>query len=489
MKNFTIDSRRGCINLSSYLNYEKELCVRAVDSVSFGMDLLGCGSSSDEEEEVVAVAPPPSKVTGKTVEEVAKDACGHGKKRSVDSQGANGAAQKKPRAGPVAAKPGSSGKVAKASSHHYPVCMKKTIDALSKAVLSFSLDRSGVRMVCGGQCDQVKIYDFGAYSSHKGRALRTLAVEEDDAGKTVSSVKYSATGKKMIVSRWAPTPTIYDREGRKLISLIKGDPYIADMARTKGHVSAVTDVAWDNSKQDESGVLTASSDGSLRTWDLNDKTEFGNLVCHQVLKARDAQGRRVGVNSCAYFPTKGALIGAGCSDGSLQLWRTKGTGKYDRPHLSAYHAHSPNGSGDSGATGGTACIRFSPNGRHVLSRSGVCSGDCVRLWDLRKFSKALNTFSNVFTHHPAANCEFVKGGRSLLVPTTEGESSKLLVFDALTSAIDPVKTIPLDFGSAKAVGVCAEWHSKLDQIFVGGTDGSISILYDPKVSKRGAMLF
>ena len=88
--------------MSSYLNYEKELCVRAVDSVSFGMDLLGCGSSSDEEEEVVAVAPPPSKVTGKTVEEVAKDACGHGKKRSVDSQGANGAAQKKPRAGPVA---------------------------------------------------------------------------------------------------------------------------------------------------------------------------------------------------------------------------------------------------------------------------------------------------------------------------------------------------------------------------------------------------
>ena len=75
------------------------------------------------------------------------------------------------------------------------------------------------------------------------------------------------------------------------------------------------------------------------------------------------------------------------------------------------------------------------------------------------------------------------------MPTTEGESSKLLVFDALTSAIDPVKTIPLDFGSAKAVGVCAEWHSKLDQIFVGGTDGSISILYDPKVSKRGAMLF
>ena len=41
---------------------------------------------------------------------------------------------------------------------------------------------------------------------------------------------------------------------------------------------------------------------------------------------------------------------------------------------------------------------------------------------------------------------------------------------------------------AKGADVCVLWHERIRHVFVGGSDGSVRALYDPQLSKNGALL-
>ena len=43
-------------------------------------------------------------------------------------------------------------------------------------------------------------------------------------------------------------------------------------------------------------------------------------------------------------------------------------------------------------------------------------------------------------------------------------------------------------GCAKGADVCVLWHERIRHVFVGGSDGSVRALYDPALSKNGALL-
>ena len=48
----------------------------------------------------------------------------------------------------------------------------------------------------------------------------------------------------------------------KVLECVKGDPYVIDVRRNKGHVGALTSGQWHPKIKEE--FLTASSDGSMR---------------------------------------------------------------------------------------------------------------------------------------------------------------------------------------------------------------------------------
>ena len=48
----------------------------------------------------------------------------------------------------------------------------------------------------------------------------------------------------------------------KVLECVKGDPYVIDVRRNKGHVGALTSGQWHPKIREE--FLTASSDGSMR---------------------------------------------------------------------------------------------------------------------------------------------------------------------------------------------------------------------------------
>lgn len=57
---------------------------------------------------------------------------------------------------------------------------------------------------------------------------------------------------------------------------VKGDPYITDMANTKGHTALVTGGQWHPTEKNI--MMTCSYDGTMRIWDLNGKTTFEMLI-------------------------------------------------------------------------------------------------------------------------------------------------------------------------------------------------------------------
>merc|ERR1711966_367226 len=108
--------------------------------------------------------------------------------------------------------------------------------------------------------------------------------------------------------------------------------YVRDMNHTNGHTQMLTDGMWHPLSPDN--WVTSSLDGTLRTWDLRAKAVGMDQVlpCMHTLKIVDkrnvclggASGRTGGLypTCVAYSPTA-SMIGAGCSDGSVQVFFEK----------------------------------------------------------------------------------------------------------------------------------------------------------------------
>lgn len=239
-----------------------------------------------------------------------------------------------------------------------------------------------------------------------------------------------------------------------------------DMARTSGHVHEVTGVDWHPLERDI--VLTSSLDGSARLWNLNGKTQFQKLVCDKVYRAKNARGQRTAVTAVAYHPG-GREFALGTACGSLQIWSSVKVGP--RPERVVYNAHSEGKP--------VTAVVYNPGGTQVATRSS--SDNAVHVWDARRLSKSskpVATCSNVPATHERSSCDFSPNGKYLVVgcsgfeTTNSGKRQEVgtvrffqVAGGQEGKAIDEVPSKP-------GVGVVqVKWHGKLNQIFVGCSDG------------------
>jgi WD40 repeat protein len=121
-------------------------------------------------------------------------------------------------------------------------------------------------------------------------------------------------GDKILVCTSSAQPRVLDRNAAELNCFVKGDVYITDVTKTKGHTAAVTGGMWDPKEKVRMGTkesksrsnndmypltqpsaslfssqdraMTCGMDGSVRLWKLGGKTLFGKLICDQVFRVR-----------------------------------------------------------------------------------------------------------------------------------------------------------------------------------------------------------
>ncbi|KAK6635610.1 hypothetical protein RUM44_000864 [Polyplax serrata] len=341
-----------------------------------------------------------------------------------------------------------------------PITQEALMQHGSKAVVALTADPSGVRLVSGSVDYQVCFWDFAGMDSSM-KNFRSLTPCENHP---IKAVQFSCTGELILVVSGMSQAKVLDRDGLEVLECVKGDQYLADMARTKGHVAPLTCGNWHPKTREE--FLTSAEDGTCRIWDTEKPTQHKGLM-----KVKASNGLKVIPTSCTYNPD-GNLIACGGVDGSIQMWDHRKL-FVNTTHL-LRNAHQPGNA--------ISCVTFSYKGTLLCTRS---NDETVKLWDIRSFKKPLREASNLYSRYDNTSCIFspddsiIVTGESL---RRDSKIGKLHFFE--TDTFDKIAEIE----AADSHIVKLLWHPKLNQLFLGCGNGTIKIYYSDDLSVKGAKL-
>lgn len=330
----------------------------------------------------------------------------------------------------------------------------------NKAIISLASDPSGGRIVSGSIDYDLSFWDFAGMDKTM-KSFRTIQPCENYP---IRGLHYSVTGDMILVVSGNSQPKVLDRDGFEKLECVKGDQYITDMAKTKGHTATLTAGCWHPFIKEE--FLTSSMDSTLRIW-----SSFRSKQQRIVIKVRAQGGLRTTPTACTYN-RDATLIAAGCVDGSLQLWDTR--------KMFVNTTHLVRSAHQKGSE--ISSVAFSYLGQHIATRS--CD-ETMKLWDLRNLKTCLHSWEGLFSRYDTTDCCFSPDDKMIVTGESlpKGQEQALLRFyDA--KIFDLVKEIPITNSHI----IKTLWHPKLNQLFVSCGNGIIKCYYDDKRSSRGAKL-
>lgn len=345
---------------------------------------------------------------------------------------------------------------------HYFIPCSREISMVhgTKAVTALNLDSSGARLASGSVDYDVSFWDFAGMDSQM-RSFRTLQPCENHP---IRGLYYSSTGDLLLVISGASQAKVLDRDGFEKVETVKGDVYITDQARTKGHTAGLLCGSWNPMIREE--FLTSSADGTVRLWDFYVQGKEHK----DIIKCRAANGLKVSPTAITYN-REGKLIGCGCADGSIQLWDLRKS--HVAPTSQIRKAHDPVE---------ITSIKFSHMENFILTRS---LDETMKLWDIKSLKKPLHEIKDLYSRYDTTDAIF--SPKDNIVVTTHSlkkteENGHILFYD--TNNFNLIKKINV----TNSHTIKLSWHEKLNQIFVGTGNGLIKCYFNEKHSLRGATL-
>ncbi|EZA50084.1 hypothetical protein DMN91_006312 [Ooceraea biroi] len=345
-------------------------------------------------------------------------------------------------------------------SERIPCTHEVTMTHGTKAVIAIAADPSGARLASGSVDYDVCFWDFAGMDSSM-RSFRTLQPCENHP---IKCLQYSTTGDMILVISGAAQAKVLDRDGFEKCETVKGDQYITDMARTKGHTASLNCGCWHPFTKEE--YLTCSQDSTCRVWNLYRPRAHKSLI-----KCRAQNGVKTVPTTCAYS-REGAAVACGCVDGSIQMWDRRKN--FVNPSLILRGAHAQGNE--------ISSLSFSYLGQMLASRA--CD-DTLKMWDLRSFKTPIHEMKGLFSRYDTTDCMFSPDDSMIVTGESlnKGKSTgRVLFYDSKT--FDLVKEIPVTNSHV----IKTLWHPKLNQVFVGCGNGIVNVYYDPNKSMRGAKL-
>ncbi|KAK0172933.1 hypothetical protein PV328_006195 [Microctonus aethiopoides] len=333
------------------------------------------------------------------------------------------------------------------------------INKIPCTITAIAVDPSGARLASGSVDYDVNFWDFTGMDA----SLKSFRTLQPCGNHPIKCLQYSMTGDVILVISGAAQAKVLDRDGFEKCETVKGDQYITDMARTKGHTAALNCGTWHPHIKEE--YITCSQDSTCRIWNTN-------RPCSQkaLIKCRAQNGIKIIPTTCSY--SREGSIACCCIDGSIQMWDHRKS--FVNPSLVLRGAHK------NGAE--ISSMSFSYIGNMLASRA---SDDTLKLWDLRKFKLPIFQATDLFSRYDTTNCMFspddsmVITGESLIKGNSNG---RVLFYN--TKTFDVVNEISVTNSHI----IKTLWHPKLNQIFVGCGNGIVKAYYDSKKSLRGAKL-
>ncbi|XP_060520325.1 gastrulation defective protein 1 homolog [Cylas formicarius] len=330
----------------------------------------------------------------------------------------------------------------------------------NKAVTAVTVDPSGARLASGSVDYDVSFWDFAGMDLNM-RSFRTLQPADNHP---IRGLHYSSTGDLLLVISGASQAKVIDRDGFEKLETVKGDMYITDQAKTKGHTAALLAGSFSPITKEE--FLTTSADGTVRTWDFYS----GGKQHKQLIKCRAQNGLKVSPTAVNYS-RDGKVIACGCADGSIQLWDFRKSSV--APASQIRKAHQP---------AEISSVYYSHIGDSLVTRS---LDETVKLWDLRRFKAPVHEASGLFSRYDTTDAIFSPNDAVVVTATSLKKGEKcgyIHFFDANTFRLLKKQAV------TESHAIKVTWHEKLNQIFVGTGNGLVKCFYDERKSLRGATL-
>lgn len=343
-----------------------------------------------------------------------------------------------------------------------PISHELVIKAHSKPVSSISLDSSGSRAVTASYDTFLNYWDFNGMDMSRKAPFRSSEPLETHQLRTASFSPLNDNA-ILVVPRFTK-PKIFSREGQEVSEFVAGDMYLVDMNNTKGHTAEMTHGCWSPSERNM--FATSALDSTVRIWDTDNTRSQKNVI---VLRSKGGRGNKVRVSTLG-FSGSGANIVAGTAEGSIGLWSSKGP--FLRPSQFVENAHESES---------IVSLVSGPDDFTLASRG---SNGSIKLWDTRQFKSPVMSRATPLPCGDMEACNslsFDPTGQYLLAGST---GSELHVLDK--SDLTSLQTLHL--GASSSVVTSVTWHSRLNQIFAGLSDGSVHALFSPELSTKGAKL-
>jgi len=331
-----------------------------------------------------------------------------------------------------------------------------------KAITSLALDPSGSRVISGGADYDLKLWDFAGMDP----SLRSFRKLRPCESHVLNHLEYSTTGDKILVCAAMAQPKVLDRDGGEILECVKGDQYVLDQTRNKGHVATVTSGNWHPKIKEE--FMTCALDATCRLWTLEQKGRKSK----QVIKCKNRKSGLRANPTCCSYSRDGLLVCAVCADGSIQMWDHRKNFVNVCLQMETAHQFGLEITG----------VQFSYDNRHLATRG---NDETVKLWDMRMFKKAVHSASGLFSKFDQTDVFFSPDDQLVGTCTSmeKGDAGgKLVFFDKNTFT----KAFEMTVEGSHLVR--ADWHPKINQILAGSGDGAVRVYFDPDRSARGAKL-
>ncbi|KAH7647789.1 WD-repeat protein [Cryptosporidium ryanae] len=357
----------------------------------------------------------------------------------------------------------------------------------AKHITCLSLPIKGQKMVCGTLNGEIEIYEFNNLFSNDLKPSRVMCPLEDHS---IRSIKYNNNGSMIIAACGDSICRVFDGNGDFINGTVKGDPYVKAVKTNYGHTHTVLDCKWDT--LDENQFITSSMDNTIRLFNLNSEP-FGidkYIPSHCVMKCLDKRKLNISsiqVNSIN-VSTSGEYVVSSCTDGSIQLFHRNGNLFSDTPNIIIRDSHTSEN--NSVCISDVNFIKYkSTQDRYVVSRGIIDS--CIKVWDIRKTNKPINTFLNIYSD---GNCEYSKFiyskcGKNILISTNKYEKRSdpssikgSIVSISAESLVNLNDNVKQHYSNAlintNSEIKSFEWSHNINQLIICLNNGNIIIYYD-----------
>lgn len=337
----------------------------------------------------------------------------------------------------------------------------------AKTVSALAINHAGTRFATGGHDHDIRLWDFQALDLSRPTPIYC---SQPCGQAIIRNLDFSKNDELILAISGSCQAIILGKDGlaSKQYLCPKGDQYISDMAKTKGHVQMLNDGSW--SPRNQENFLTCSNDGTVRIWDLNQLSQQATVI-----KTRSpTSGLRAMPTTCKYS-RDALLVAAGCTDGSIMFWDTR------RKFLST-----------------SICIKAAHlKGSEVVAldfayghSTWVCTrseDDTCKLWDTRQVKQPLCSRTNMPAGYSNMDCTFSPDDKFVMtgLSATKSESGRLLLLDTSSQSLETKES----FGEHCETSVIrSRWHPKINHLFYTCTNGVLYVTCDPGRSQNGLLV-